>query len=315
MSQLSPSMTLGEFWRAYVLPIHRVGKQADRKTIQLDEAALNHWESLSSNPPLAEITEYHMADFVAALMQQPGRGGKTMNPNTVRKHLAHLQFALDRAGPRDHRKMRNAAQLIPLPPAFELPKPRQRKSPMILSLDEIARWIDACSTTVVPEPEAPVWWRALVIFTYNTGLRIDCVMRLEWSMLRSDGWLDVPAEIYKGHEHGGEFYVNKAARAAIRPLKSLGTDRIFPWTSWPASESWLQEQRRRQWVAAKIKQPGNGFHGLRRTLLTWLSGRNDLIARMVAGHAAGGDMLHGHYASKRSIIPELLEQVPQPRLS
>lgn len=310
-ADLSPDMTLGEFYRAYVLPIHRLARRADPKTIQLDEIALKHWETLTRNPPLRDISEFDTADFVSGAMLLAGRHGKKMSANTIRKHAIHLQFCLDRAGPRS-RTMRNAAQLIDTPPGFEKPKPTRRATPMLLTLDEIGRWITACDTAVAPvESDATEWWRSLVVFGYNTGLRIDCIMRLEWPMLVSD-WLVIPAEIYKGGEHGGEFYCNRWARAALKPLRALGAERIFPWRGWPDSESWLQEQRRRIWLSAGIVQPGNGFHGLRRALLTWLSGKNDLVARLVAGHAAGGDMLRGHYVDKKRVVAELLEQVPQP---
>lgn len=298
---LSATMTLPEFYRAYVHPIHRIGRQADPKTILLDEIALKHWERLTRNPPIGEISEYDTAAFVSGAMVLAGRHGQRMSPNTVIKHCIHLQFVLDRAGPRS-RHLRNAAQLIEQPPGFERPKHRRRATPMLLSLEAIAKWLEAC-----PSP----WWRSLVTFGYNTGLRIDCIMRLEWPMLQADGWLVIPAEIYKGHEHGGEFYCNRWALGALDGVRPLGSPRIFPWDRWPDSSSWLQEQRRRIWKDAGISQPGNGFHGLR-SLLTWLSGKNDLVARLVAGHAAGGDMLRGHYVDKKRVVSELLEQVPQP---
>lgn len=300
-ANLSSDMTLPEFYRAYVHPIHRIGRQADPKTILLDEIALKHWERFTRNPPLREISEYDTAEFVGAAMGLPGRHGLPISPNTIRKHCIHLQYVLDRAGPRT-RTMRNAAQLIDQPPGFEKPKPRRRATPMLLSLEDIGKWLKACPTP---------WWRSLVVFLYNTGLRIDCVMKLEWPMLLGDGWLVIPPEIYKGHEHGGEFYCNQWAREALDGVRGLGT-RIFPWDRWPDSSSWLQEQRRRIWRDAGIVQPGNGFHGLRRSLLTWLSGRNDLVARLVAGHSAGNDMLRGHYVDRKQVVSELLEQVPQP---
>ena len=48
-------------------------------------------------------------------------------------------------------------------------------------------------------------------------------------------------------------------------------------------------------------------------MLTWISARNDLVARFVAGHAAGKDILQKHYVDHRQVVTELLEQVPQPK--
>lgn len=315
-ANLSAEMTLPEFYSAYVHPVHRIGRGADPKTIDLDRAALKHWEELTSNPSLKDISEFDTAEFVASVMECDGRHGNKMSPNTVRKHCIHLQFILDRAGPRS-RTLRNAARLIDEPPGFEKPKARKAARPALLSLNEIAAWIhvaDHADTPNMDRVDAATWWKVLVLFAYNTGLRIDTVMRLEWVMLDSAGWLTVPPEIYKGHEHGGTFYVNQPARAALELIRPFGYDRLFPWTGWPKSSSWLQEQRRRLWRTAGIDWPGNGFHGLRRALLTWISGRNDLVARLVAGHSAGNDMLRGHYVDRKSVVSELLEQVPQPEL-
>ena len=37
--------------------------------------------------------------------------------------------------------------------------------------------------------------------------------------------------------------------------------------------------------------------------------------RIVAGHAAGSDMLQGHYVNKEKVVPPMLERVPQPIIS
>ena len=311
--ELSAEMTLPEFYRAYVFPLHREARDADPKTIALDRVAMRYWSKFTGDPPLGEIDEFVTADFVAGLKTLPGRRGKPLAKSTIAKHCIHAQFVLDRAGPRS-RRMRNAARLIPEPPGIEKPKPSRSMRPP-LTLKELAAWIDASANAgspKLPSVDPVAWWRALILTGYNTALRIDCMMRLEWSMLQPDNWLDIPAEIFKGGEHGGLFYLNSAAAEALKPLRNNGHDRIFPFRNWPRSSSWLQEQRRRQWRIAEIDQPGCGFHALRRSALTWLAGKNDLVARLVAGHAAGGDMLAGHYVDKKQVVSELLEQLPQP---
>lgn len=313
-ASISADMTLPEFYDAYVYPICRIAKDVDPKTIALDRAALKHWLELTDNPPLKAIDEFITADFVNRVKDLPGRHGRPMSPNTVIKHCVHLQFVLDRAGPWS-RKLGNTAKLIKEPPAFQKPKARKVARPALLSLEEIGAWMRAAEdadTPTIKDVYPARWWRVLITFLYNTGLRIDCAMRLEWPMLDDDGWLTVPAEIYKGHERGGQFYVNTATRAALETVRPWGHDRLFPWANWPVSSSWLQSQRRHLWRKAGINQPGNGFHGLRRTLLTWIAGQNDLVARVVAGHSAGSDVLQGHYIDKFKVVPQMLEQVPQP---
>lgn len=314
-ADLSPAMTLGEFYEAYVLPICRQAKGADSKTIAVDRTALRYWGQFTRDPSLDDLDEYDCADFTERHAELPGRAGKLCSPNTIRKHCTHLQYILDRAGPRS-RRVRTAARLIAEPPGFDRPRLRTKAHPEVIPLEEIAAWLQACRFAAAPNGLPRIspaeWWRALILFVYNTGLRIDTVMRLEWSMFNQAGWLDVPAEIFKGGQHGGLFYVNSAAREAIERLRKARQDRVFPWHAWPTSSSYLHKHRRRIWQHAHICRPGNGFHGLRRALLTWLSGHNDLIARFVAGHVAGNDILRGHYVDHRKIVHDLLERVPQP---
>lgn len=312
--QLSPSMTLGQFYDAYVLPVWRTASST--KTTAIDQAALNHWASLTGDPPLDAISAYDTAAFVERVKLLPGKNGRPISPNTIRKHCTALQFILDRAGPGDDRRLRNTARLIDRPPGFQ--RPKYRKPPTIgaLSLLEIGRWMRVCDQANTPAKMRPVvptkWWRALVTFLYNTALRIETTLYLEWDMLAEDGWLTIPPEIYKGREHGGEFYVNRHARAAIESIRHWRFQEIFPWKNWPNSASWLHEQRRRLWKSAKINRPGIGFHGLRKACETALAGRNELVARFVAGHVAGDDILANHYVDHRQIVGEHLEQLPQP---
>ena len=316
--QLSPQMTLGDFYSAYVLPVCRRSKGNDAKTIVVDRTALRYWARFTRDPALEEIDEYDLSDFVAgrASMEiaKGPRKGEPVSANTVRKDCRHLQFILDRAGPRT-RKRRNAARLIPEPPGFEPPEETTDGEPQLIPLNEIGDWLSVCRHADTPthcriKPDA--WWRGLIIFAYNTALRIDTLMQLEWSMLDAEGWLDVPKRIFKGKRHGGKFYVNTAAREAIEPFRHHRYDRIFPWYEWPSSKSWLHEKRRDLWTLAHIHRPGNGFHGLRRSVLTWLGGKNRLVADFVAGHVRGNDILASHYIDHKQIVPELVEQVPQP---
>ena len=97
-AELSPAMTLGEFYAAYVLPVCRLAKGADPKTLAVDRTALRYWAKFTRNPSLENLDEYDCADFTERHAQLPGRGGALCSPNTVRKHCTHLQYILDRAG-------------------------------------------------------------------------------------------------------------------------------------------------------------------------------------------------------------------------
>lgn len=88
------------------------------------------------------------------------------------------------------------AGLIPKAPKFRTPRPQRVMRPP-LSLEQIQGWLDATSVARsprIPNVDAATWWRALVLFGYNTALRIDTLMRLEWSMFVEPGWLDIFSE-------------------------------------------------------------------------------------------------------------------------
>lgn len=310
---LSSTMTLLEFYEAYIRPVCREAAGRADKTLDLDRTALKLWREITGDPPLEEIDQWTCSEFVAQLCKRPGKcGAKRISPNTVRKHCTHLQLFLDRAGPRS-RINRLGQDLLEAPPYLERPKKRYKPATDSLSVDEIARWLDACPRARLPRKmrgfHAETYWRALVLFTYNTGLRIDTVMCLTRRMLDGD-WLIVPPEIYKGGSHGGQFFVNRHARAAIESVRQTVCPTIFPWPGWPKSDSWLQEHRRRLWEIAGIRRPGVGFHGLRKALITWVAAQNAMLAKMVAGHSTG-DVTQECYVHPH-VVEEIMQRVPQP---
>ena len=310
---LSSAMTLSEFYAAYILPVCRVAADRSDKTIKLDRTALKLWAEITGDPPLERIDQFTCSAFVTELRKRPGKSGaKLISPNTVRKHCIHLQMFLDRAGPRA-RSNRLGQGLLAEPPYLERPKKRYKPATDSLSLEEIGRWLAVCPRAKLPRKmrgfDATTYWRALVLFTYNTGLRIDTVMCLTQPMLRDD-WLIVPPEIYKGGSHGGEFFVNRFAAAALETVRQTAFAEFFPWPGWPKSASWLQAYRRRQWVDAEIDRPGVGFHGLRKALTSWIAPQNPMLAKMVCGHSSG-DVTQDCYVHPH-VVEEIMQRVPQP---
>jgi integrase len=271
------------------------------------------------------IDDLTCAHFLAELAQRPGlRGAPRLSPNTVIKHAAHLQFCLDKAGPRS-RLNRLGQNLLAEPPFLARP-PRRRKPPRDrFTLDELTAWLDCLPATAqLPRrmrgAEPARWWRALILFAYNTALRINavCEARRGWLETRhpkrgalTEWWLLLPADVMKGRREGQEVYLNTAARLALQMAPPSEDGRLFAWPGWPESQGWLQELRRRQ--LAEALPPGRrfGFHGLRKAALHWLASKNPLVARKVAGHVDGSDVLSDHYTGA-DVVMELLERLPQP---
>jgi integrase len=313
---LSDSLTLPAFYDAYFLPMLRQNSAAG--TVEQDRLALRRWVESTPNPRLRDIHDALAVEFVQVLAaRKTGRGSaaRPISANTVRKTCGHLQKILDAAGPKTRRR-RRAACILDEVPYIERPAAVWQPPGKIYSLAEIGLWLSACplayQTKSLPGLDAPLWWRSLVIFAYNTGLRIETIMGATWPLVDRDlpGWITVPPAIAKG-QRGGFYYLNRFAREAI---DGLGTHTmagaLFPWGGWPKSANWLQACRRR--ILAKSELPPHrrfGFHGLRKALATFLAARNPMVASIVLGHRGG--VTQRHYVDP-AIVAELLEQVPQP---
>ena len=295
-------LRLSEFYAHYVLPVFREGKSADAKTLKQDRESLAYWIEFTGDPPMRLIDEVLCAAFVKRLKKQPGlKAGSTMAGETVRKHCTHIQTILDRAGPRNRRNrsgqslFRDSDGMPCDAPYLERAKKRLKPANKDFKLMEIGAWLDACDYAIETDSlmgKTPRdFWRALVIFCWNTGLRIDTVMELTWAMVdaQEPDWIEIPGAIYKGGRQDFSTYLNAHARSAIESIHALGQERLFPWFNWPASQGWLQACRRK--ILAKTVLPPHrrfGFHGLRRALITYVSPKSSIVAKMIAGHSGPG---------------------------
>lgn len=317
-SKLNAEMTLTQFAEAYYFPVCRAAQSSASGTLTLDRQALEMWRTYTGDPPLRIIDDFTCAQFVAGIKSRPGyRGAEHVSPNTVRKLARHLQAILDRAGRRSRRNRLGAGLFGDQVPYIERPKARRKPPRDNFTLDEIAIWLSACDSALATRNLLGIvpakWWRALVLFLYNTGLRIDTAMRIEWAMLDAQerDWLEVPASIYKGGEHGLSLYINAPAREAVESIRQFSDPRVFPWKGWPQSASWLQACRRRMLAGAGIaEQRRFGFHGLRKALASWIAPRNWMMAKVILGHSTA-DVTKEHYVNP-DVMREILDRVPQP---
>ena len=310
-ADLSPTMSLSAVFAAYVRPVCLLPSGACESTINQYAESLGYWATFTGDPPLLEVDDYAAADFVAGLMRLPGRKSPTISPNTVRKHCRHVQYILDRCGPRT-RHLRQAAGLIPEVPYLAAPKKRPKPTVEAFVLAEIRAWLNACSTATrpqIPGVMPPPWWRALIVAGYNTGLRIGSLLALQrqWLTVTDDGsgWVVIPSHAVKGNR-SRHVYCSPAAVAAMRSIPTRG--HIFPW---PQSVRQLQRYRQRLLIAAHLPPERQfGFHGLRRALGTELFRINAGAARAQLGHA-DERTTREYYVTADAVAPALAA-VPQP---
>lgn len=330
LSALSPQQTLEGFFEGYVLPICL--PYAAPRNIKQYRESLGYWKRFSGDPTLAQLsqaTEQVQPDgrrtrqyinarvaisrFVQQLRALPGRDG-TLAENTVRKHCVALQYILDRAAPADARHNPDGAGM--LPEAITIPKPGVVVNQVedVFTLPEIGHWLDACKAAKSPKRLAgvspPDFWRSLVVFAYNVGLRIDTIVsvRFDWFSKDEMGhWVQIPPRAIK-KKRGRAYYVNAWAWDAIEAIRT-NRELVFEWRH---EMGWLHETRRRLLAASGIAESRRfGFHGLRKACLSQAARINPMAASMIAGHSEGRNVTRDHYMH-RSIMAECLDQLPQP---
>ncbi len=308
---LSPEMTLTQFYTTYIRPICLEPKSTSAGTFKEYKNALKLWRFYTGDPPINQIGAPICAKFVKALSQRLTRRGENISPNTCRKVCIHLQMIFDRLGPRTQ-KNRLGAGLLPDPPYLNKPRRRNKPPTDSFGLDEISLWLQAAETATVPQLDGTTpaaWWRALILFTYNTGLRIGSIMRLRWPMLEGNV-LSVPGDCYKGGD-SHQFTLSKAALQAIEPLRKFQETcpKIFPW---PHGFDYLQSCRRRMLKASKIPETHRyGFHALRKSMATELARINPFVAQAVLGHKSLCTTMN-HYVNPQAIT-DALQNLPQPK--
>ena len=319
------SLTLWQFYRKYFRPerLTESGTPRKPKTIQQYDDTLRLWVIYTGDPPLRQVDGQTCAIFERGLSKRTWRG-KPLGAQTQRKHITHLQAVLSYAGPRSVTNRRAPAKrgyfgadvdgdARPVP-ILEKPPETIDGAAGVLGLGEIDAWLRICGSArrpSLPGLEPPVFHAMLIVFLYNTALRIETGLAVRWDMIHK-GWLHVPRELMKGGRRSHRVWLNHWARQAILTVRravQFGDGRLFPW---PHSLNYFHAIRRemvRESDPSRLERLRP--HGLRKAILTFLQCRNGTVAKLVSGHATG-DVLLKHYTHRR-IAKRLLSRLPQPK--
>ena len=312
-ADLSPEMTLVEFFSAHAWPLCLQPK-GDCERTRLDYlASLRLWCRLVGNPPISKIDKKTLSTFIAMLRDLPGvRRGDKLSAMTLFKHAVNILRLLQWTGPAS-RQNPNGTGLLQEPPWIVLPR---REIPVPgpgFRLDELARWLRALPQVARPMPKMngwspAVWWRGVILLAYNTGMRPGTLFRLRWEMI--DGHVvRAPASVVKGR-HGRLLWLNEAALDAIEPLRQP-SGLVFGWDNWPQAESTLKKHRIHQEQQAAIRTLP--FYGFRRAFSTQCAKLNPIAAQLMLGHEGlGTAMMIHHYIDAEEILADTLAKLPQP---
>ena len=304
---LSPETTLSQLFERYFLPVYLRSTMADPKTIAEYRTAINFWVKFTWDPPLRLIDNVACAAFVFEDLNR--ENGTQISPNTVRKHCTHLQMVFQAAGSqtKDYPWAATPYGLFgedpfgrPRPvPWFIKPPEREKPAEDGLTLEEIGRLLVAARRAVKPtltECSAPTWWRGLIRFGYNTGLRRGSLLMLRRSWIEpfcDAGFLSLPGRASK-KKAPKQIYISPEAMAVLAEMPT--GDLVFPWSK---SLVTFNRYRQRLWREAGVP-PSHKFHGLRKAIGSALYAIDPKAAQLQLGHQSESTTRRGWPSSWRT---------------
>ena len=251
------------------------GMQPQTKRCTLD--ALDHFERIIRPGQVQKIRTQTLDEYVSKRRLEKGKkAGSVVSPATINKELRHLRAVL--------RIAFEWSYLSKMPRVRMLREPE--KLVRYVTPEHFAAIYAACDAAKRPASDvytAADWWRALLIFQYMTGWRVNEPLALAWDDVSLDN-----ATAVTWHED------NKGKRDEIVPLHPIVVEhlrkiadigiRVF---AWPHHERTLYDEFARIQMAAKddngeriINLPCRekhehtdachlyGFHDLRRAFAT-----------------------------------------------
>jgi integrase len=318
----TPEWRLSELYEQFLLPCVFLPEGRPQETIAQDRLAIGRWRDYAGDPPLGQVDAWTWAEFCQRMRARQWRGA-TVSQNTVKKTCTHLKKLLGFAGGWRGGNKPPGLGLVELPYLASPPTLKQVPE-KDYTLSEIQRLIEAAEADPPKASNllgvAPrLWWPNLLRFAYNTALRAKSMLGARWDLWDKNrpDWLWLPPQLLKETHEGLDFYMNQAATAAVqavwggaRPGRQAGP--LFGWRGWPRTKSWFYQLLGRiEQTAGLAEDRRFGLKGFRKATLTWLSGENDLVARIVAGHRSGSVLLT-NYANRFKIVPRYLDRLPQP---
>ena len=311
--ELSAQMTLADFFWSYAWPDCMEPRGTSKRTQSDYLTSLGYWTRLTGNPPIREITKQTFSRFLTLLRNLPGVcPGQQLSANTIFKHWANIERLLEWTGPAG-RHNRNGTGLVQDAPWVEAPRKDHPTPGPRFTLEEMSRWL-----AILPEAARPIpcmngfspaaWWRAVILASYNTGMRPGTLFAIRWEMIDGHS-LSIPAGIIKGR-HGRFLWLNDFALDALAPLRKESGP-VFGWEDYPNKATTLLRERRELETAAGIRRLP--LYGFRRAFATECGKINPMAMQIMMGHVGLGlKMAMEHYICAEDVLAEALPKMPQP---
>ena len=288
-------MTLRELFEKYYL-----SPDLKRRTVEAYCGTFKHWEKLTDNPPLSEIDNVTLHTFKNAYLEYN-------SPTTFNKERRHLLAILNRLSPPG----RNNPEGLGLIDRFiyirKLKEPE--KIVRVATEKQLNAIYEACAEATWPDFEfgAASWWRSLVVFLYNTGLRRNDFLALTTKEVDLEKSL-----IEFSAEKTGKERRLPLHQSVVDHFASIWSSREFVFPK-PHGLKTLYQQWYAIQKAAEIAQDDHlTFHQLRSTCGTHLFQRSPGAAQEMLGHSSM-ETTRKSYAFLTDHLVEMAQTTQQPQ--
>lgn len=301
-------------------------KGVKESTLKQYEDALGHWERLTGDPCVREISGETLRCFAEAA-QGPAHRASTCN-----KWIRHIKAILNYLGPRTHRDSRSRRALMyycEVPWICELEEPEP--DPVELDDSQIDAIYAACVNARwplrirPPRKDKPAidthvdpvdWWRCVLVLGINYGLRRDDWYHLPTSAVSfSKGTF-----IYTAEKTGKrqELVLNDAVSWHLKKMNFADRQSIFLPTQ--SHRQLYREWARIQEAAGIVDRNGQpviqDFHALRSTCAARYHENFPGTAELLLGHALPRNVrvTGKHYLGKQLLKPvwNAIRKIKQP---
>ncbi|MEW4454556.1 tyrosine-type recombinase/integrase [Bremerella sp. JC817] len=281
---LGPSSYLRQFFQRHYIP-HCIEDPTSRN-LEGYERALDLWEELTDNPPLNQISSETLSEFKGELLAYRYRG-RNLSVNTVHKHLSHIQWVLDQAGPPGRRgKEKTAVGFLDRVPFTKLPKRRETYQDEIPAEHVVKLFHIAGEHATFPKVDGVLpghLWQALFGVMLCTSLRIGQCSQIPMRAVRWDRMqIVLPYEICRKSKKDEPKPIHPHAMRLLMRIRGQ-RDLLFPMFVTHSKKTIYDELHRLQELA---DVPPFGFHAIRAIAITSLSEISGEAAQFAAGHAS-----------------------------
>ncbi len=281
---LTPSATLRILFNRHYLP-HCIEDPTSRN-LEGYQRALDLWEELTDNPATSEITCETLSQFKGDLMAYRFRG-RPLSANTVHKHLSHIQWILDQAGPPGRRgKEKSALGWIDRVPYTKLPKRRETYQDEVPAEEIVKLFHTAGLEATYPKLDGILpghVWQALFGVMLCTSLRIGQCAAIPMNTVRWNRMqIFLPHEICRKSKKDEPKPIHPFAMQLLLRIRGP-RELLFPLFVERSKKTLYDELHRLQEIAGVSNF---GFHAIRANALTSLSEINAEAAQFAAGHSS-----------------------------